>query len=108
MAAGHRTPVDLTRRSYRPVTLCDGTPAEVALEGEWAYVRMPSGREGRVRTSSLEQYVATDGRRPATREEVATELRRGFRVTLWQAMAFLGLLMAVLGALILLRLFNGG
>jgi len=95
-------------RTYRPMALSDGTTAEVALDGEWAYVRMPSGKEGRVRASSLEAYLAGEGRRPATREEVATELRRGTRVAIWQLLAFVGLLLAIAGAFILLQLLNGG
>jgi hypothetical protein len=94
-------------RGYRPVTLGDGTTAQVAIEGDWAYVRMPSGKEGRMKASSLEAFLAGEGRRPVTREEVATEVRQGTRVALWQLLAFVGLLLAIAGAFILLQLVNG-
>lgn len=96
--------MDAQERAYTPVALTDGTTAEVAIQGEWAYVRMPSGKEGRVKASCLGHYLAGDGRDPATLEGVATEYRRGMRMALWQLLAFVGLLLTIVGALILLQL----
>jgi hypothetical protein len=98
----------IPEQAWERVVLPDGTAAVVARQGEWALVRMPSGREGRIRAVELEAFLARGGRREPTRAELAAMLQMGLRRTTWQLIGLVALMLAIMLALLLLRLTYGG
>ena len=90
-------------RRYRQVGLPDGTPCEVAREGDWVYVRLPGGKEGRLRSRRFDAFMRegrssmVGGGRGAARTALAEAMRR----SAWQLVGFVVLVLVVLLGLLL-------
>ncbi len=107
VAAPDKSHVASRAPGFERVVLPDGSVAEVALQGDWALVRMANGREGRIRTVELEAFLARGRSRAPTRAEVALELQRGFKRTAWHLIGLVVLILAIMLALLILRLAYG-
>jgi len=93
-------------RGYRQVALPDGTECEVAREGDWVYVRLPGGREGRLRSRRFDSFIR-DGRAGRGKDgrggtgEARSALAEAMRRSAWSLVGFVVLVLVVLLGLLL-------
>ena len=105
-------------RRYKQVGLPDGTGCEVAREGGWVYVRLPDGKEGRLRSRRFDSLMQEGraGRAGAGRGgggntggsgEARSALAEAMRRSTWSLVGFVVLVLVVLMALLLVSVLGG-
>lgn len=76
---------------------------EVAREGEWVYVRLPGGKEGRLRSRRFDSFMrdGREGRSGADGPRLGRALAEAARRSTWPIVGFVVLVLVVLLALLL-------
>jgi hypothetical protein len=80
---------------------------EHARDGDWVYVRLPDGREGRVRAARYGSFIERGSVRRADMDDARTVLHEAMRRSTWQWVGLIVLALAVLVALLIVSLLGG-